>query len=77
MGKKEKGEKEDNKNPACPNCDTKKKMSPRNSDVDRDGRVLADIFDCSDCHAWLKIPRKETKEQEADRLRKRLADLEK
>ena len=68
---------EQNQNPDCINkCGTKKKMSLRNVDVDRDGRITADIFECPDCQAWVKLPRKETKEEEIDRLRKRLSDLE-
>ena len=69
---------EQNKNPVCLNkCGAKKKMSLRSYDVDRDGRIIADEFECSNCNAWVKLPRKETKEGEIDRLRKRLSDLEK
>ena len=67
---------EENKNPSCQSCKTKKKMSVRQVDTDRDGRVIADIFACNECHAWLRIPRIESKEVEIARLKKRLAALE-
>ena len=67
---------EENKNPACPNCDTKKKMSVRQVDTDRDGRIIADIWACSECHAWIRILRQESKEDEIARLKKRLVALE-
>ena len=66
----------DNKNPSCPNCDTKKKMSVRQVDTDRDGRIIADIWACNECQSWVRIPRTETKENEISTLKKRLADLE-
>jgi len=67
---------EQNKNPDCVNkCGTKKKMSLRNLDVDRDGRIVADIFECTDCKAWIRLPRNETKLDEIGRLKKRLSDL--
>ena len=68
---------EQNKNPDCINkCGTDKKMSLRSYEVDRDGRIVADEFECPKCHAWVKLPRNETKEEEINRLRKRLSDLE-
>jgi len=71
-----KEEKVDNQNPSCPNCDTKKKMSVRQVDTDRDGRIIADIWACSECHAWIRILRQESKEDEIARLKKRLVALE-
>ena len=73
---KEKEKKEDNKNPKCPNCDTEKKMGVRQVDTDRDGRIIADIFACNECQAWIRIPRTESKEDEKARLKKRIAELE-
>ena len=66
-----------NENPECINhCGTKKKMSLRTHDVDRDGRIVSDEFECSECNCWVKIPRKETKEEEIERLKLRLSNLE-
>lgn len=68
-------EKKDDR-PECNNCDSKKRMSMRQVDTDRDGRIVADIYECGKCHSWTRILRKETKQDEINRLRKRLAQLE-
>ncbi len=74
--KEDEEKKVENKNPKCTNCDTDKRMSVRQVETDRDGRVTADIFSCAICHSWVGVPRIETKEDEITRLKKRLALIE-
>lgn len=61
----------------CPNCGLEKKMSIRQVDTDRDGRIVADIYSCNKCNSWVRVPKEETKNDEIRRLKERLAQLEK
>ncbi len=51
------------------------KLSIRNHEVDRDGRITADIFECTKCQSWISVPRVESTIDEKARLRARLAEL--